>query len=146
MNTERYRQIKEQYEQLKFAKNYDHLKESIEGPIRPQTIEAITNCINNRWRLNFSYIGDKETSPGRRWIEPYCYGISKFTGNTLLRGFVYQGTSVSNHEPMWRTFRLDRILSTAVLSKTPFNRPQPDFNPNGDGLLSAIILMIQFPD
>jgi hypothetical protein len=112
-----------------------------EGPIRPQTKEAITNSIKNRWLLNIYYEGDEETEPGYRWIEPYVWGLRIKTGNNILRAYQYKGKTLT--EWGWKTFRLDRIASTAPLTSATFSKPRPKYHPN-DKHMTKIIERVSF--
>lgn len=128
-------------EKVASTKNY---KDRKEGPIFPQTKEAIKNCIEHRWLLNMYYEGDSENAPGRRWVEPYVWGNSKHTQNELLRVWQYRGTTTSIARG-WKTFRLDRIRNTAPLTSKTFDRPRPKYNPNGDKLMSGVKMQVEFP-
>jgi hypothetical protein len=113
-----------------------------EGPIRPQTKEAIKNSIENRWLLNIYYEGDEETEPGYRWCEPYCWGLRIKTNNNILRAYQYRGKTLT--EWGWKTFRLDRISSTAPLTSATFSKPRPKYNPNGDKHMTKIFMQVKF--
>ena len=44
---------------------------------------------------------------GKRWVEIYCYGVSK-AGNDVVR--VYQvGGDTKTIQPGWKLFRVDRM-------------------------------------
>jgi hypothetical protein len=122
-----------------------------EGPIRSNVKIAIKNSIEHRWLLNINYEGDAENDPGYRWVEPCVWGNSKYTGNELLRAWQYRGTTVGSsgysktHPRGWRTFRLDRIAGTAPLTSHTFDKPRPDYNPDGDKLMSGVKMQVQFP-
>lgn len=120
-------------------------KDRKEGAISQNVIDAVTNCINNRWLLNILYEPgpEEDIKPGRRWVEVYTYGLSKFTGNHLIRIFQYKG--VTQTDQGWKLFRLDRCRSTAVSTKS-FNKPRILFNPDGDADMSTIFLQVQFPN
>lgn len=133
------------YLQVSLASKPKLYKNRLEGPILPFVITAVTNCINHRYLLNFFYEGSLEAAPGYRWAEVYVYGRSKFTLNHLIRAYQYKGTTESIVEE-WKTFRMDRIRSTAVLTTKTFNKPRPLYNDEGDGLMGSIILQVNFDD
>jgi hypothetical protein len=123
-----------------------YAKNRKEGPILANTEIAIVNSIKNRWLLNIYYDGLEEGpgGPGRRWIEPYVYGLSKFTGNHLLRAWQYQGATLSI-VPGWKLFRADLIRGTAPLTSKTFNKPRILYNPDDEDM-SSIIIAVSFPD
>lgn len=131
------------YVSLLFAKRAAH-RERKEGPILGNVPIAITNCITNRWLLNIYYQGDKELSPGRRWIECYVWGLNKFTSNNVLRAWQLSGVTTTD-QPGWKLFRLDRIRNTAVLSSKTFNKPRILYNPFDEDM-STIFMSVTFPD
>lgn len=95
-----------------------------QGPISAVVKEALTNSIEHRWLLNIYYEGDKENAPGRRWIEPYVWGVHIKSQNDVLRAWQYRGKTTSI-QPGWKMFRLDRISSTAPLTTKTFDKPRP---------------------
>lgn len=119
-------------------------KDRKEGPIRPQTKEAILNSIKHKWLLNIYYEGDQENRPGYRWLEPYVWGLYEKTNNNILRAYQYRGQTLTpeNH-PGWRMFRLDRISGTAPLTSAYFSKPRPLYNPD-DKHMSKIIARVDF--
>src|ERR1700749_4173632 len=90
-------------------------KQRNEGPIRSNVKDALKNSIRHRWLLNIYYEGDKENAPGRRWIEPYVWGLHVKSGNNVLRAWQYKGKTTTI-QPGWKMFRLDRIRNTAPLT------------------------------
>jgi predicted DNA-binding transcriptional regulator YafY len=114
-----------------------------ERPIKPSVKEAIKNCIENRWLLQFYYIGDSEQAPGSRKVEPYLWGIRKETGTEQLRAWQFEGKTVS-YNPGWATFRLDRITATAPMTSRTFDHARPLYNPD-DKMMSKIIMRVQLP-
>jgi hypothetical protein len=66
-------------------------------------------------RLASVYYDDGEDPGGKnkRWIEIYCYGVSK-AGNDIVR--VYQiGGDTKTIQPGWKTFRIDRMNNLEML-------------------------------
>lgn len=135
---------KSRLKSLMFSNRRKVYKDRKEGPILANTEIAIVNSIKNRWLLNIFYEGDEENSPGRRWIEPYCYGLNKFTGNHVLRAWQYQGTTTTEI-PGWKLFRADRCRGTAPLTSKRFNKPRILYNPNDEDM-SSIIIAAEFDD
>ena len=98
--------------------------------------------------ITINYQGE-EYGKGYRDIEPVCLGISK-AGNMVLRAWERQGVSHSkevegNPIPGWRMFRLDKIL-TYALQGDKFTEMRPKYNPNGDKLMSSVIINAKFDD
>ena len=87
---------------------------------------------------------DDEEDPGgkgRRWIQMYCYGVSK-AGNDVVR--VYQvGGDTKTIQPGWKLFRVDRMQNLRTLGGT-FNEAKPLFNPTGDKDMIKIYNITQF--
>lgn len=113
-----------------------------ERPIKSSVKEAIKNCIENRWLLQFYYIGDKEQAPGSRYVEPYLWGIRKGTQTEQLRAWQYRGKTTT-YNPGWATFRLDRITNTAPITSKTFDKPRPLYNPD-DKHMSGIKMRVDF--
>ena len=128
-------------------------RDRIQGPISPTVRDAINNSIDNRWPLNIYYMGDEENAPGRRWVEPYVWGVHKLTQNDVLRAWQFRGQSaatstysVSTPMPIpggWRLFRLDRISNTAPLTSKTFDKPRAKYNPD-DKQMSGIKNRVDF--
>jgi hypothetical protein len=131
-----------EYTYALLAKPKDYLGR-IQGNILPNSITAVTNCINNRWLLYVLYQGDRENVGGPRWIECYVLGKNKYTGNLMVRCWQYKGKTTTDI-PKWATFRLDRIRSTAVLTTKTFDKPRPFYNPD-DLNMSEIVAAVTFP-
>ena len=109
--------------------------------------EAIIDAIRNKNVLSIYYMGDEPGGLGLRLIEPVCFGISK-AGNRVLRAWELEGAShryVKGTRPMpgWRYFRLDKI-SSVNLTGDKFNTPRPDYNPNGDDLMTSVEINANF--
>jgi len=102
----------------------------------------IMNGMSKRRIMELNY--DDEEDPGgkgRRWIQMYCYGVSK-AGNDVVR--VYQvGGDTKTIEPGWKLFRVDRMENLRTLGGT-FNEAKPLFNPTGDKDMIKIYNITQF--
>lgn len=126
------------------AKKLDLTRGSKEGPIRPQSLEAVENSIKHRWLLSIYYLGDAENSAGFRWIEPLVLGIHRKSGNKILRAWQYRGQTLTpDNFPFYRMFRMDRIKNTAPLTNATFNKPRPEYNPH-DKDMSKILARVNF--
>jgi predicted DNA-binding transcriptional regulator YafY len=105
-------------------------------------LALIKQSIKNRNTIMFYYEGDKDIAKGYRWVEPVAYGLSK-EGNGLLRAFqIQEKPSRSNHKPMWRLFRIDKI-SDVSKSLRKFNQPRKGYNPKGDKTMAKVLLKIE---
>lgn len=94
-------------------------------------------------RLAEVYYDDGEDPGGKnkRWIEIYCYGVSR-AGNDMIR--VYQiGGDTKTIQPGWKTFRVDRMNALTKLGGK-FKEPRKLFNPNGDKDMIQIYNIIKF--
>jgi predicted DNA-binding transcriptional regulator YafY len=131
-------------ERLKSLKGKGDHGGRIEGSIDKAVRLAIYNAIKNRLMLQIYYKGDLSEKPGWRFIQPYCYGLNKFTGNHVLRAYQLSGPSESEHIPYWRMFRADRIGNIATTKQT-FDTPVFLWNPTGDLGMSKILAIIKFP-
>jgi hypothetical protein len=102
----------------------------------------IVDVMDNRRLVSLRY--DDEEDPGgkgQRWVEVYCYGVSK-AGNDVIR--VYQiGGDTKTIQPGWKLFRVDRMLDFQKLGGK-FNEPRPLFNPNGDRSMIRIYKITEF--
>ena len=102
----------------------------------------IMNAMSKRRIMELNY--DDEEDPGgkgRRWIQMYCYGVSK-AGNDVVR--VYQvGGDTKSIQPGWKLFRVDRMENLRTLGGT-FNEAKPLFNPTGDKDMIKIYNITQF--
>jgi predicted DNA-binding transcriptional regulator YafY len=116
--------------------NPDH-RDKAEGAIDKAVVTAIVNAINGHYQLSIFYMGDKENAPGWRTIQPYVYGLSKYTGNQLLRAYWVSGKSVSHHFPRWRLYRLDRIGNITSNTTQIFDKAKPLYNFFWDRSMSA---------
>lgn len=94
-------------------------------------------------RLSSVYYDDGEDPGGKnkRWVEIYCYGVSK-AGNDIVR--VYQiGGDTKTIQPGWKTFRIDRMNNLEMLGGR-FYEPRKLFNPNGDKDMIQIYKILKF--
>jgi hypothetical protein len=129
--------------QVSLARKEKLYKNRLQGPILPNTKIAIRNAIANRWLLRVSYEGDNQNAPGSRYVEPYVWGLSRYTGNDLLRVYQYAGDTTTIMEG-WKTFRLDRIRATNPLTTKKFNKARPLYNYTGDLDFNIIIAQVSF--
>ena len=85
--------------------------------------------------------GEDPGGKGKRWIQMYCYGVSK-AGNDVVR--VYQvGGDTKTIQPGWKLFRTDRMENMRTLSGT-FDEAKPLFNPTGDKDMIRIYYITKF--
>ena len=102
----------------------------------------IMNALRKRRIIELNY--DDEEDPGgkgRRWVQMYCYGVSK-AGNDVVR--VYQvGGDTKTIQPGWKLFRTDRMENMRTLSGT-FDEAKPLFNPTGDKDMIKIYYITKF--
>jgi hypothetical protein len=116
----------------------------IEGPISDSVLKDVTDSITNRWQMSIMYAGEiglKKVVAGRYSITPLMYGLNKFTKNHILRAYVHSGGSFVG----FVTFRLDRMQSTTPFKSKTFDQAPPGYNQASDGLMSEIILKVEFP-
>lgn len=112
------------------------------------SIDDVQRSIKQKNVITINYQGE-EYGKGLRDIEPVCLGVSK-AGNMVLRAWERQGVSHSekvegNPIPGWRLFRLDKIL-TYQPQGDKFTEMRPKYNPNGDKLMSSVIINAKFDD
>ncbi len=108
----------------------------------------VSDVINNHNYVDITYSDEDNNAPGRRLIQPYAYGIT-MAGNECLRAFQISGDTLRG-EPKWKLFLLKRITSWHPRKQT-FNIPPPmqgynapDYNRDGDGTMSKVILQAKF--
>jgi hypothetical protein len=116
--------------------------------------DRIIDSIENKRIITIYYMGDKENKPGWRQIEPYAYGTGQNKSGTVeyVRAWQLGGPSVSAQKkgklyrpmPGWRFFRADRIKNWNVSSNKTFDKPRPNFNFNGDKLMTKVIAIADF--
>ena len=102
----------------------------------------VMNAMRKRRIVELNY--DDEEDPGgkgKRWVQVYCYGVSK-AGNEVVR--VYQvGGDTKTIQPGWKLFRTDRMENMRVLGGT-FDEAKPLFNPTGDKDMIKIHYITKF--
>ena len=103
---------------------------------------TIMDCMVGRRIAEVYYDDDEDPGgKGKRWIEIYCYGVSK-AGNDVVR--VYQvGGDTKTMQPGWKLFRVDRMDALKKLGGT-FSEPRPLFNPTGDKDMTKIYNITNF--
>ena len=111
-------------------------------------LDVVQDSIRKKNVITINYDG-KEYGRGFRDIEPVCVGYSK-KGELVLRAWERQGVSHSkvtknNPIPGWRFFKLVKILTYQPQGDT-FYEMRPDYNPDGDKLMSSVILNAVFDD
>ena len=109
-------------------------------------LDAVQDSIRKKNVITINYDGD-EYGKGYRDIEPVCVGYSK-KGELVLRAWEIRGSSHSkvtrdNPIPGWRFFKLVKILTYQPQGDT-FYEMRPNYNPNGDKLMSSVILNAVF--
>lgn len=125
---------------------YDILEQVLNESINQN---AVTDAIDNRYRVLIDYSDAENNAPGQRLIEPYVLGITR-AGNLALRSYQYQGASLRGI-PKWKLFRIDRITKWRPLKNSKFDlqpRDQgfdaPAYNETGDNSLVSVIDQIKF--
>jgi len=94
-------------------------------------------------RLASIYYDDGEDPGGKnmRWVEVYCYGVSK-AGNDMIRAYQIGGDT-KTIQPGWKTFRVDRMNNLNMLGGK-FYEPRKLFNPDGDKDMIQIYKILKF--
>lgn len=110
--------------------------------------DDVQDSIRKKKVITINYDGE-EYGRGYRDIEPVCFGFTK-KGEPVLRAWERQGASHSkvtrdNPIPGWRFFKLAKILTYLPQGDT-FTEVRPGYNPNGDKLMSRVILNATFDD
>lgn len=103
---------------------------------------TIMDCMVQKRIAEVYYDDDEDPGgKGKRWVEIYCYGVSK-AGNDVVR--VYQvGGDTKTMQPGWKLFRVDRMDALKKLGGT-FSEPRPLFNPTGDKDMTKIYNITNF--
>jgi len=86
----------------------------------------ICKAINSRKIISFMYEG------GRRYVEPYCYGILK-NRNEALRAYQIKGYSSSGKKFGWKLFHISKMKGIK-LESDGFNEIRPKYNPNDSAI------------
>ena len=110
-------------------------------------LDQVQDSIRNKKVIVIYYDGNDNGGKGYRTIEPVCLGYSK-AGNLVLRAWEREGASYSaakegNVLPGWRLFRVDKIL-TFKPTMDNFTEMRPNYNPNGDKLMTRVIINAVF--
>ena len=108
--------------------------------------DEVQDSIRKKKVITINYDGE-EYGRGYRDIEPVCFGFTK-NNEPVLRAWERQGVSHSNVTrnnpiPGWRFFKLSKILTYQPQGDT-FTEVRPGYNPNGDKLMSRVILNAVF--
>lgn len=111
------------------------------------SIDDMQRAIKQKMVMVINYNDDKPEARGFRSVEPVCLGYSK-AGNLVLRAWEREGASYSaakegNVLPGWRLFRVDKIL-TFKPTMDNFTEVRPNYNPNGDKLMTRVIVNAVF--
>lgn len=111
------------------------------------SIDDMQRAIKQKMVMVINYNDDKPEARGFRSVEPVCLGYSK-AGNLVLRAWEREGASYSaavegNILPGWRLFRIDKIL-TFKPTMDNFTEMRPNYNPNGDKLMTRVIVNAVF--
>lgn len=111
------------------------------------SIDDMQRAVKQKMVMVINYNDDKPEARGLRSVEPVCLGYSK-AGNLVLRAWEREGASYSaakegNVLPGWRLFRVDKIL-TFKPTMDNFTEMRPNYNPNGDKLMTRVIVNAVF--
>ena len=111
------------------------------------SLDSIQDAIKNKKRVVIYYDGDEPGGRGLRLIEPVCLGRSK-RNNLVLRAWDNEGASHRGYlgtrpMPGWRLFKVDKILSFKPTAEV-FDTPRPNYNPNGDKIMTSVIITAKF--
>ena len=123
--------------------NEDILNESIGS-------NEVVDAINNRTAVLINYADENASHTGKRYIEPYVFGVTK-AGNDAIRAYQYWGDTKKG-TPAWKLFRLDRIESWEPTGEKFELEPQARgwasqaFNKGGDKSLVKIYTIAKLDD
>jgi len=95
----------------------------------------ICSAINSRKLISFYYRG------GVRFVEPFCYGPHKSSGNEVLRGYQVGGFSEFGEPFGWKLYLVDEI-SKLEITDNNFRGDRKDYNPD-DPMMKEIICGIE---
>lgn len=93
----------------------DIINESVGG-------NEVVDAISGRKGVLITYEGEDNGHVGKRYIEPYVYGLT-LAGNPCIRAYQYYGDTKTG-VPKWKLFRLDRIISWEPTENTFELEPQ----------------------
>ena len=94
----------------------------------------ICTAIDSKKVLSLYYAG------GTRFVEPFCYGIHRSTGNEVLRGYQIGGYSESGESVGWKLFRVEDI-SRLIVTDKDCKGVREHYNPN-DSVMKKIICRV----
>src|SRR5579863_9714781 len=136
--------FREKIDQFRFKVNEAVGKKEIkEGPISPVITKGVVDAINNRWNITISYLpvdGVKKVLPSTYIVQPYCYGLNRYSKNHILRAYVLNGSGFDG----FVTFRLDRILTLVADKSKTFDEPVGEWT-GSDNLMSQQLEVVEFP-
>lgn len=118
----------------------DILNESVNG-------QTVVDALNNRRAVLINYADENASHTGKRYIEPYVYGVTK-AGNDAIRAYQYWGDT-KRGVPKWKMFRLDRIESWEPTEETFELEPNARgwaaeaFNKGGDKSFAKIYQIVK---
>ena len=98
--------------------------------------QDIIDAITNHNGVNIYYAGDNNVAAGKRYIEPYVFGMST-KGNDIIRAYQMFGDT-KTIKPAWKLFRVDRIEQWETTSARFYtsiddrNPAVPKYNENSD--------------
>jgi hypothetical protein len=98
-------------------------------------ISKICSAIDAKKVISFYYRG------GIRFVEPFCYGLHKTTGDEVLRGYQTKGFSEFG-EPFGWKFYLVNEISKLVITDINFEGDRKDYKLN-DPMMKEIICRIE---
>lgn len=123
-------------------------------PIDPKVEDVLLNAIENRLHVVIDYQEENDPSilDGKRVILPHVYGVGFVSkgkaqpsnNRTYVRAWILRNTSVtlSNHVPMWRLFRVDRIKSAKIMRFKFQPKKDEKYNPD-DSMIYNILAKIE---
>jgi hypothetical protein len=85
--------------------------------------------------MSFYYRG------GIRFVEPFCYGLHKGSGNEVLRGYQVGGFSEFGEPFGWKLYPVDEI-SKLVITDDNFRGDRKNYDPD-DPMMRKIICKIE---
>jgi len=100
-------------------------------------INRICSAIDAKKVISFYYRG------GIRFVEPFCYGLHKSTGEEVLRGYQVKGFSEFGEPYGWKIYLLNEISKLMITDNT-FKGDRKDYNPD-DPVIKKIICRIDGP-
>ena len=121
----------------------DILNESVSG-------NEVSHALSSRKAVLINYADENASHTGKRYIEPYVYGITT-AGNQAIRAYQYWGDTKSG-TPACKLFRLDRFESWEETDNTFDLEPQARgwaaeaFNRGGDRSLVQVYQIVSLED